>query len=1111
MVEVRWPYWCVGTYFALWNSSPYPQGGYFYGGIAVYGKGEHATPAETEATLRHEVWSFWPSAAYKGERTWIEAVGNPFNGGSMSGEGTEAGIHSGILPFLEPQQWYRQVLRTWPDPHTPETRGYIGWWMEEVASGKWRLVGVVSFPVKVTGLSGNSSFVEATGSSGPGAIDPRIIDRRRAYYRSEGKWHKSDQISQKQEYSTAWQIIDNGSAFRFDCTATATNLPVSFRTNGNNVFVLTNQAAEPELGALKLEACRAIGLGSQLVVDWQVSDRNVPQLSYQLEAYSKPDGGGDLLATVKEALPQVNVKRLDLPGPAASVKLTLRDIFDRPIEKIIPVNPGTPQPAAQATALQPGLDYRYFEGDWKSVPAVEQLVPAKQGRVNTISDSATQGRTKSYAFSFTGYLKVPETGVYTFRLQTCDGSRLTIGPRVVADNDGVHTAITHLSHALLEKGLHPFRLDYFRGPEGIGTPTLLADWAGPNFNYRGIGPEDLVCERAANEPVAVLVPTLKDGNLLSIRQAHQLNGHSFSKLEVFAGKLMLGVIDQPDATPTYVLPAGKQVLWGRLWFNGGHSVDSGEQTIVSTDSRSPSWAYTVPGEQKLPLAVSTSENSVAVTGDGQFFAHREVTGDFTLTARVEDISRSTHENGIAGNSLVGLLASAHPDQLLGQDSFGLWDTAGLGIRGTANDRDLEASGLSRWTLDRDKPWLRITRQGRLWRGYTSTDGHAWTKVAERILAQQPSQYHVGVCFITRPPGQNKTLFSGKVGQITLVPEVAPDPTPAVALPAVRPGRFAGVICDPHSPDTFYVRTAGRGLMKSTDAGATLKPLTLTPLLRTLAVSPTTPAVLLAGTGDGKSGALWRSANGGATWAKTCESLDFDGAGADVLCGETISFSPFVAGQAAAAGASSGLYLSDDDGQTWRCAGLKEEHISVVAFSTKLKGLLIVGTSGTQTAPGRILFSADGGKQFHVFAEKRHWTVTNIAFESMVECENYIHFATSSGVYYCYNLGMYLYQYRHILAPDVPYTAITSWPISQQVGRNRILTAPANGSGTLYNGQIGYYWSVEWQPRNVAPGAAPEEINCLANAGKYGERVYATAANGLFLSRDQGKSFERLQP
>ena len=105
MVEVRWPYRCVGSYFALWNSSPYPQGGYFYGGIAIYGQGEQATLAEPEAALRHEVWSFWPSDAYQGERTRIEASGNPFGGDSMAGEGTEAGIHSGNLPFLKPQQW----------------------------------------------------------------------------------------------------------------------------------------------------------------------------------------------------------------------------------------------------------------------------------------------------------------------------------------------------------------------------------------------------------------------------------------------------------------------------------------------------------------------------------------------------------------------------------------------------------------------------------------------------------------------------------------------------------------------------------------------------------------------------------------------------------------------------------------------------------------------------------------------------------------------------------------------------------------------------------------------------------------------------------------------
>ena len=1105
MVEVRWPYWCVGTYFALWNSSPYPQGGYFYGGVAIYGKGAQASPEEAEASLRHEVWSFWPSDAYKGERTRIEASGNPFGGDSMAGEGTEAGIHSGNLPFLKPQQWYRQVMRTWSDPNTPESRGYLGWWMETVASNQWYLVGVVSVPVKVTGLRGNSSFVEATGGSGP-----RVIDRRRAYYRFENQWHKSDRISQEKGRVSTWHIIEDGSVFRFEGGLPTDYKHTAIATNGNDVFTLTNQSEAPVLGSLKLENCHATSLGLQLAVDWKVSDHGTPQLAYQLDVYSEAEGRGELLLSTKEAMPHVYLRRLDLPKPAGSVKLTLHDIFDRPTERIIPVQPGTLQQAVDAPGLQPGLDYRYYQGDWQSLPNLAQLTPAKQGRVNAISDSATQGRTKSYAFSFTGYLQVPERGVYAFKLRTCDGSRLTIGSHVVAENDGIHTATTHLSQAFLEKGLHRCQLDYFRGPDGIGHPTLNVEWAGPRFDYRRINPGDLACERPAGEPVAGLAPTIDSGNLLSVRQVHQMKGHSFSKLEVFAGRLMLGVLGQADAVPMYVLPAGPQAVWGRLWYDGSHSVDSAEQGMVSADNRSPSWAYAVPGEKKLPLAVSSTEDTVAVTGDGQFFAYRTVTGDFTATAKVEDLCRSTAENGIEANSLMGLLASGHPEQLLNQDhGFGLWDTAGLGMRGTGCDRDLETSGLSRWPLDNRKPWIRITKEGRLWRGFTSADGRTWTKVAERMLRAERASNYVGVAFITRPPGKNKTLFSGRIGHITITPSALPDPTPRAAELAARAGRFTGVICDPQSPNTLYVRTAGRGVLKSIDGGTTLTPLILAPSVRTLAVSLASPGLLLAGVGDGQTGGLWRSEDGGSTWSQVSDAMDFDGTGPNVLCGETISFSTHITNQVAAAGASSGLYLSEDSGQKWRFAGLKDERITVVAFSTKTKNLLMVGTASTATAPGKLIVSEDGGKHFQVVAEKRDWKVANVAFEAIPEGEHYIYFATSSGVYYCYNLGMYLYQYRQIVTPDVPYTAITSWTISKE-GRNRVLTTPLDASGAVYSGRIGYYWSVEWNRQEVTSGVVPEGVNSLACAGMDGERVYATAANGLFVSRDRGRSFLQLQ-
>jgi hypothetical protein len=39
VADLRWPFWSHGTYYALWNSSTVPEGGYYYGGVASYWKG----------------------------------------------------------------------------------------------------------------------------------------------------------------------------------------------------------------------------------------------------------------------------------------------------------------------------------------------------------------------------------------------------------------------------------------------------------------------------------------------------------------------------------------------------------------------------------------------------------------------------------------------------------------------------------------------------------------------------------------------------------------------------------------------------------------------------------------------------------------------------------------------------------------------------------------------------------------------------------------------------------------------------------------------------------------------------------------------------------------
>ncbi|NQZ59273.1 MAG: hypothetical protein HRT88_17605, partial [Lentisphaeraceae bacterium] len=762
--EVRWPFWSPGTYFALWNSSPYPQGGYFYGGIAVSGKGEHATPQETENGYRHQVWSFWPSPAYKGDRTRVAALGNPFTGGTMSGEGTEAGIHSGMLKFLKTKKWFKMVIRTWQDPNKPKEKGYMGWWMQDVAAGKWHFVGVVSIPTQVTGLKGCAGFVEKIGLDGK-----RSFDRRLAYQRFEGKWESLTQISQDPKSPSTWHIIDNGTTFRFEGPVSKDFKHDSKIENKRRIFSLSKQAKQPKLGKLIVADHKALAYKDQLFVDWQISPKGLPQLAYQLDIYSKANGRGTLLKSVKEAAPHIHLKRLDLPSAAASVKLTIYDIYDQATTTIIPVNQQSITQAGKESAqLQAGLEYNYYKGEWTKLPDFSKLSPQKQGHVTFIDDSVKQELKTSYGFSFKGYLNVPKSGIYSFKLRSCDGSQLTIGDKLVADNNGLHTTVTHLSTAFLQKGLHSFKLDYFKGKKKVNLQDKLnLQWAGPGFDYRTVDNSDLLSKKSIHCPKVVLKTIISDGNKLQITQAHDMKRQRFNQLEIFVGSLRLGVIDKLTEKVNFVLPSGKQKLWARLWYNDGHSVDSTPVKLHSKDNRSTSWQYVVPGEQNLPLAVSSTENSVAVTGDGSIYSYRKVKGDFTFTAKVDDILRRTKANGI-NCGRIGILATKNLKGLWSQESaFGLWDTAHNGMHSVADDKDLETSKQSRYAYGKDKPWIRISKKANLWRAYTSDDGQTWKKVAEKILVQKHDEYYAGVIFTTKTPAKNKTLFSGKISNISI--------------------------------------------------------------------------------------------------------------------------------------------------------------------------------------------------------------------------------------------------------------------------------------------------------------------------------------------------------
>jgi len=97
-------------------------------------------------------------------------------------------------------------------------------------------------------------------------------------------------------------------------------------------------------------------------------------------------------------------------------------------------------------------------------------------------------RGSHFAVNYSGYLNAPKTGLYVFELRSCDGTKIKIDGKVVVDNDGLHHQKAKLCYVALEKGLHTFEMDYFKG-KGYGN-YLDLKWEGPGFTMRSMGSDD---------------------------------------------------------------------------------------------------------------------------------------------------------------------------------------------------------------------------------------------------------------------------------------------------------------------------------------------------------------------------------------------------------------------------------------------------------------------------------------------------------------------------------------------------------------------------------------------------------------------------------------------
>lgn len=141
--------------------------------------------------------------------------------------------------------------------------------------------------------------------------------------------------------------------------------------------------------------------------------------------------------------------------------------------------------AKKVDGLVEGIGYQYFENTgkrWEQVPDWKSLKPLNTG-VAAAPGIELKKREDDYGFVFEGFVKVEADGIYSFFLETDDGSKLFLDGIPVIENDGVHGMAEKNGEIALVKGFHQIRVEYFQGTGGSGLALRVS---GPGLNKQVI-------------------------------------------------------------------------------------------------------------------------------------------------------------------------------------------------------------------------------------------------------------------------------------------------------------------------------------------------------------------------------------------------------------------------------------------------------------------------------------------------------------------------------------------------------------------------------------------------------------------------------------------------
>jgi hypothetical protein len=129
--------------------------------------------------------------------------------------------------------------------------------------------------------------------------------------------------------------------------------------------------------------------------------------------------------------------------------------------------------------------------------------PRRTGTVPNFS-LAPHDTSEMFSIRYTGYIRVPRTGVYTFLARADDGAALWIGDQNVFWSVGQSPKTTETwGQVALQAGLHPITATYFQAYGPMALEMLVQ---GPGLSRRRISDAMLFHDRAATSSTGASAP-----------------------------------------------------------------------------------------------------------------------------------------------------------------------------------------------------------------------------------------------------------------------------------------------------------------------------------------------------------------------------------------------------------------------------------------------------------------------------------------------------------------------------------------------------------------------------------------------------------------------------